>query len=73
MRESSESRVGRDVDERIRSAGVGLHALLAEAQETWLACAEAGQPAAVGTPGADGWSPFEDAFPTFYQFTNKPR
>jgi hypothetical protein len=68
MRES-----GDEVSDRIRGAGPGLAALLAEARETWLARAREGQPGAVGAPGASGWRPFEDAFPTFYQFTNKPR
>ena len=45
----------------------GLVALLAEAQETWVARA---QDRAAAEPG---WRPFEDAFPTFYQFTNRPR
>ena len=43
----------------------GLVALLAEARQTWVARA--------GTEQAPGWRPFEDAFPTFYQFTNRPR
>jgi hypothetical protein len=46
-------------------ASPGLVALLAEARETWIARArDADKP---------GWRPFEDAFPTFYQFTNRPR
>ena len=45
----------------------GLVALLAEARETWVARGRDGEG---GTPG---WRPFEDAFPTFYQFTNRPR
>ena len=45
----------------------GLVALLAEAQQTWVA--RASDPEAA----APGWRPFEDAFPTFYQFTNRPR
>jgi hypothetical protein len=45
----------------------GLVALLAEAQDTWVARSRDG---AAATPG---WRPFEDAFPTFYQFTNRPR
>jgi hypothetical protein len=63
------------VADRIRDAGDGLRALVSEARHTWLARAEAGRPGAVGAPapGGPGWQPFEDAFPTFYQFTNKPR
>ena len=34
---------------------------------TWVA--RASDPEAA----APGWRPFEDAFPTFYQFTNRPR
>jgi hypothetical protein len=45
----------------------GLTALLAEARETWIARAQDLEAA------APGWRPFEDAFPTFYQFTNRPR
>jgi hypothetical protein len=45
----------------------GLAALIAEAQETWVARVRDPQAA---TPG---WRAFEDAFPTFYQFTNRPR
>jgi hypothetical protein len=45
----------------------GLAALLAEARETWIARAHDQEAA------APGWRPFEDAFPTFYQFTNRPR
>ena len=45
----------------------GLAALLAEARETWIARAHDEEAA------APGWRPFEDAFPTFYQFTNRPR
>jgi hypothetical protein len=45
----------------------GLGELLAEAQRTWVSRARDPQAA------APGWRPFEDAFPTFYQFTNRPR
>jgi hypothetical protein len=45
----------------------GLTTLVAEAEATWRARA--------GTDDADkpGWRAFEDAFPTFYEFTNRPR
>jgi hypothetical protein len=50
----------------------GLATLLAEAEQTWRDRA-----AAAGSPDADsgrpGWRTFEDAFPTFYEFTNRPR
>jgi hypothetical protein len=50
------------VAERIKRAEPGLAALLAEAEQTWR-----------GRSELPGWRPFEDAFPTFYQFTNRPR
>jgi hypothetical protein len=53
--------------ERVRAAEPGLSALVAEARRTWAA--RAGDE--IGT--APAFRPFEDAFPTFYQFTNKPR
>jgi hypothetical protein len=53
--------------ERVQAAAPGLATLLAEAQRTWVS--RAGDPDAA----APGWRPFEDAFPTFYQFTNRPR
>jgi hypothetical protein len=49
----------------------GLAPLVAEAESTWRARAEAaGEPCEHGRPG---WRAFEDAFPTFYEFTNRPR
>ncbi len=53
--------------ERIEQAGPGLARLVEEAHRTWLARG--------GVAAAEGpaWRPFEDAFPTFYQFTNRPR
>ncbi len=53
-----------ELTERVREAAPGLIPLLAEAQATWRARGEADAP---------GWRAFEDAFPTFYQFTNRPR
>jgi hypothetical protein len=55
------------VTERVRAAEAGLVAMLAEAEQTWRSRTEDWR---TGTPG---WRPFEDAFPTFYQFTNRPR
>ena len=49
----------------------GLRALLAEAQQTWLTRAR--ETGGYGDADKPGWRPFEDAFPTFYQFTNRPR
>ncbi len=59
----------------------GLVELLAEAQETWVARTRGAderhraEPAQVlaHEAAAPGWRAFEDAFPTFYQFTNRPR
>lgn len=48
----------------------GLATLVTEAEATWRArAAEAG----VLDSGVPGWRTFEDAFPTFYEFTNRPR
>ncbi len=49
----------------------GLAALLEEARQTWIARAR--DATGDGEAAAPGWRPFEDAFPTFYQFTNRPR
>jgi hypothetical protein len=55
----------------------GLTGLVAEAEATWRArAAAAGQRGIGGDPvdaGKPGWRTFEDAFPTFYEFTNRPR
>jgi hypothetical protein len=56
------------VTAHVRSASSGLVGMLAQAQAVWDARAAAG----VGD-GRPGWRAFEDAFPTFYQFTNRPR
>jgi hypothetical protein len=45
----------------------GLATLVAEAEATWRARARTDE------PGKPGWRAFEDAFPTFYEFTNRPR
>jgi hypothetical protein len=47
----------------------GLAALVAEAEQTWRARAAEHGLAEIGP----GWRAFEDAFPTFYEFTNRPR
>ena len=49
----------------------GLTRLGAEAEATWRARAVAAGDAVDG--GQPGWRTFEDAFPTFYEFTNRPR
>ncbi len=56
--------------QRVADAAAGLVPLLAEAQEVWRARAFA---AGKTTGAKPGWRSFEDAFPTFYQFTNRPR
>lgn len=57
-----------DLTDRLRAIP-GLASLVAEAEATWRArAAAAGEP--VDRPG---WRTFEDAFPTFYEFTNRPR
>ena len=61
---------------RVRAAQAGLAPLLAEARATWAA--RTGEDRRVGEcedtlDAQPGWRAFEDAFPTFYQFTNRPR
>ena len=59
-----------DLVYRMRAAS-GLAALLAEAEATWhMRAAKSGELADNGKPA---WRMFEDAFPTFYEFTNRPR
>ena len=60
--------------ERLR-ASPGLAALVAEAEATWRARVAAQPAASDSTVDSDGpaWRAFEDAFPTFYEFTNRPR
>lgn len=56
--------------DRMRSTP-GLAPLLAEAEATWRArAAAAGLDDDADKPS---WRTFEDAFPTFYEFTNRPR
>lgn len=64
-----EQRDPRTLTERLRTSP-GLAALVAEAESTWRARAAA---AGEETDGRPGWRTFEDAFPTFYEFTNRPR
>ena len=60
-----------EVSERVRGTAEGLSRLVAEAEATWrLRAARSG---ASDDSQLPGWRPFEDAFPTFYQFTNRPR
>jgi hypothetical protein len=70
-RETGAEPVGPAMEEpplaRLHADTPGLAALLAEARQTWVSRARDPEAA------APGWRPFEDAFPTFYQFTNRPR
>jgi len=50
----------------------GLATLLAEAEQTWRDRAESAG-CDDSESGKPGWRTFEDAFPTFYEFTNRPR
>jgi hypothetical protein len=52
----------------------GLGPLVAEAEAIWLsrAVSAAGSGCVQADVRRPGWRPFEDAFPTFYQFTNRP-
>lgn len=63
MHESDESD---DLAHRVR-AMAGVSVLVEEAEQTWRS-----RSAAPGGPVA-GPRPFEDAFPTFYQFSNRPQ
>ena len=56
------------VTEGVHTAGQGLVELIAEANATW-----ASRAAADSDTVPPRWRAFEDAFPTFYQFTNRPR
>jgi hypothetical protein len=47
----------------------GLAGLVGEAEAVWRSRARA---AGVDESGP-GWRAFEDAFPTFYEFTNRPK
>lgn len=54
-------------------ATAGLGRLVAEAEAVWLSrAASAGSGCAPADVRRPAWRPFEDAFPTFYQFTNRP-
>lgn len=54
--------------ERMR-ATAGLAPLLADAEAVWRARGSGADDDAGELPA---WRAFEDAFPTFYQFTNRP-
>lgn len=56
-----------DLVDRIRRTP-GLEPLVSEAIAVWRE--RAGAPDEDGTPG---WRAFSDAFPTFWEFSNRPR
>jgi hypothetical protein len=58
----------------------GLATLLAEAEQTWrdrASSTDSMDPDSLDSLDSQstkpGWRTFEDAFPTFYEFTNRPR
>lgn len=57
----------------ITEAAAGLRPLIAQAQAAWRTRAVALSDGRVEITATPGWRSFEDAFPTFYQFTNRPR
>jgi hypothetical protein len=61
---SAEPAAAGELIERLR-ATPGLAPLVAEAVATWRARAD--------DDVEPGWRAFSDAFPTFYEFTNRPR
>ncbi|NUP32372.1 MAG: hypothetical protein HOU01_11710 [Streptomycetaceae bacterium] len=62
---SSVAPPGEDLAGRVQAEGVAE--LVGEAEETWRTRA--------ATPGGPiaGPRPYEDAYPTYYQFSNRPR
>jgi hypothetical protein len=62
----------RPLDDQMRAVP-GLARLVAEAETTWRARAAATGTADDSDMSKPGWRAFEDAFPTFYEFTNRPR
>ncbi len=61
---------------RIAAVEPGLTRLVAQARRAWTQRAggtDEDPPVHLGEVTVPRWRPFEDAFPTFYQFTNKPR
>ena len=59
-----------NLTDRLR-ATPGLAALVAEAEATWRTRAVDGRRRRARAK--PGWRAFEDSFPTFYEFTNRPR
>jgi hypothetical protein len=55
----------------------GLVTLVAEAEQTWRDRASSIDSVDCDSLDSEsakpGWRTFEDAFPTFYEFTNRPR
>lgn len=63
---------GGDINDRIL-ATAGLATLVAEAETVWRTRAQVAGAADDSDVTKPGWRTFEDAFPTFYEFTNRPR
>jgi len=63
---------GLDLLARMRDTP-GLAPLVAEAVATWQARAAADGQEVNGEEPGPGWRAFTDAFPTFWEFTNRPR
>jgi hypothetical protein len=61
-----------DLVARMRDTA-GLAPLVAEAVATWRGRASASDHEAAEEGAAPGWRAFTDSFPTFWEFTNRPR
>jgi hypothetical protein len=60
------------LDERMRRTP-GLATMVAEAEAIWRQRAVTRGSLDDSDHTKPGWRTFEDAFPTFYEFTNRPR
>jgi hypothetical protein len=69
---AGEPDVAPDLIARMRDAP-GLAPLVAEAVATWRARATAEGQHTNDGDAVPGWRAFTDAFPTFWEFTNRPR
>jgi hypothetical protein len=63
---------GRSLAERLTDTP-GLAVLVGEAEAVWRARAVAAGDQQDAESAKPGWRSFEDSFPTFYEFTNRPR
>ncbi len=62
-----------ELRDRVRAANPGLARLVEQARTVWVSRAVAAGHAEPEAAAGPAWQPFEDQFPTFYQFTNRPR